>query len=218
MARYLSRADLSRIAGKYIDQYYTCFGISKDNPSPINLEQFASSVLGLNVKMLPLCSDGSILGLTVFQKCRFTVILGDGTKLVEVFMPRDVVIDSALAADRCTGCRNFTIAHEVAHQILADLFPNDYGKAVKCRGHIAYRERNGQPSWEEWQANTLAAELLMPTFLVKSASDPNYEKILEMAARMGVSWSAIMIRLQQMQVIKGKPIHCHPLDIIRFGE
>ncbi|RAW59658.1 Zn peptidase [Faecalibacterium prausnitzii] len=235
MARYLSRADLSRIAGKYIDQYYTCFGISKDNPSPINLEQFASSVLGLNVKMLPLCSDGSILGLTVFQKCRFTVILGDGTKLVEVFMPRDVVIDSALAADRCTGCRNFTIAHEVAHQILADLFPNDYGKAVKCRGHIAYRERNGQPSWEEWQANTLAAELLMPTFLVnaeieraalrlpngilyKSASDPNYNKILEMAARMGVSWSAIRIRLQQMQVINGKPIHCHPLDIIRFGE
>ncbi len=120
-------------------------------------------------------------------------------KLVEVFMPRDIVIDSALAADRCTGCRNFIIAHEAAHQILADLFPNDYGKAVKCRGHIAYRERNGQPSWEEWQANTLAAELLMPTFLVnaeieraalclpngilyKSASDPNYEKILEMAA------------------------------------
>lgn len=98
-----------------------------------------------------------------------------------------------------------------------------------------YRERNGQPSWEEWQANTLAAELLMPTFLVnaeikraalclpngilyKSASDPNYEKILEMAARMGVSWSAIRIRLQQMQIINGKPIHCHPLDVIRFGE
>ena len=235
MARYLSSADLSRIAGKYIDQYYTRFGISKDASSPINLEQFASSVLGLNVKMLLLCSDGSILGLTVFQKCKFTVILGDETKLVEVFMPRDVVIDSALAANRCTGCRNFTIAHEVAHQILADLFPNDYGKAVKCRGYIAYRERNGQPSWEEWQANTLAAELLMPTFLVnaeieraalclpngilyKSASDSNYEKILEMAARMGVSWSAIRTRLQQMQVINGKPIHCHPLDVIRFGE
>ena len=83
-------------------------------------------------------------------------------------MPKDVVIDSALAADSCTGCRNFTIAHEAAHHILADQFPNDYGKAVKCRGHIAYRERNGQPSWEEWQANTLAAELLMPTFLVNA--------------------------------------------------
>ena len=203
MARYLSRTDLSHIAGRYIEQYYNCFGISKDAPEPIDPERLASSVLGLNVKMLPLCSDGSILGLTVFQKCGFTVTLWDGTKLVEVFMPRDVVIDSALAADSCTGCRNFTIAHEAAHHILADLFPNDYGKAVKCRGHIAYRERNGQPSWEEWQANTLAAELLMPTFLVnveieraalclpngtlyKSTSGPNYEKILEIAARMGV--------------------------------
>ncbi len=97
-----------------------------------------------------------------------------------------------------------------------------------CAVGIAYRERCVGRM-------TLAAELLMPTFLVnaeieraalrlpngilyKSASDPNYEKILEMARRIGVSWSAIRIRLQQMQVIKGKPIHCHPLDIIRFGE
>ena len=235
MARYLSRAELSYIAGKYIEMYYALFGISKNDPAPINPEQFANSVLGLNLKMLPLCSDGHILGLTVFQRCSFTATLEDGTKLVEVFMPRDIVIDSALAADRCTGCRNFTIAHEAAHQILTDLFPNDYGKAVKCRGHIAYRERNGNASWEEWQADTLAAELLMPTFLInaeiervsltlpngilyKSVSDPNYEKILEMARRIGVSWSAIRIRLQQMQVIKGKPIHCHPLDIMRFGE
>ena len=66
---------------------------------------------------------------------------------------------------------------------------------------------------------TLLKALCLPNgILYKSASDPNYEKILEMAARMGVSWSAIRIRLQQMQVIKGKPIHCHPLDIMRFGE
>ena len=176
MARYLSRADLSCIAGKYIDQYYARFGISKDDPSPINLEQFASSVLGLNVKMLPLCSDGSILGLTVFQRCGFTVTLGDGTKLVEIFMPKDVVIDSALAAELLMP--TFLVNAEIER--------------------AALRLPNG--------------------ILYKSASDPNYEKILEIAARMGVSWSAIRIRLQQMQVINGKPIHCHPLDIIRFGE
>ena len=45
MARYLSRADLSRIAGKYIDQYYTRFGISKDAPEPIDPERLAGSVL-----------------------------------------------------------------------------------------------------------------------------------------------------------------------------
>ena len=64
MARYLSRAELSCIAGKYIEMYYALFGISKNDPAPINPEQFANSVLGLNLKMLPLCSDGHILGLT----------------------------------------------------------------------------------------------------------------------------------------------------------
>ena len=76
MAKYLSRTDLSHIAGRYIEQYYNFFGISKDAPEPIDPERLASSVLGLNVKMLPLCSDGSVLGLTVFQKCGFTVTLG----------------------------------------------------------------------------------------------------------------------------------------------
>ena len=234
MARYLSRADLSHIAGKYIDQYYTRFGISKDDPEPIDPERLASSVLGLNVENAAAMQRWKYSRTDCFPEMRFYRNRWGRTSLVEVSC-EDVVIDSALASDSCTGCRNFTIAHEAAHHILADLFPNDYGKAVKCRGHIAYRERNGQPSWEEWQANTLAAELLMPTFLVnaeieraalclpngilyKSASDPNYERILEMAARIGVSWSAIRIRLQQMQVINGKPIHCHPLDVIRFGE
>ena len=176
MARYLSRAELSCIAGKYIEMYYALFGISKNDPAPINPEQFANSVLGLNLKMLPLCSDGSVLGLTVFQRCGFTVTLGEGTKLVEIFMPKDVVIDSALAAELLMP--TFLVNAEIERAALC--LPNG--------------------------------------ILYKSASDPNYEKILEMAARMGVSWSAIRIRLQQMQVINGKPIHCHPLDVIRFGE
>ena len=77
MARYLSRAELSCIADKYIEMYYALFGISKNDPAPINPEQFANSVLGLNLKMLPLCSDGHILGLTVFQRCSFTATLED---------------------------------------------------------------------------------------------------------------------------------------------
>ena len=202
MARCLSHTDLTGIAGKYIDMYYDRFGISKDRPEPIDPELFASAILRLNVKMLPLCSDGTVLGLTVFQKCSFTAILEDGTQLIEVFQPRDVVINSSLAGDKYTGCRNFTIAHEAAHQILADLFPADYGKDAKHCGHISYREKNNHFSWEEWQADTLAAELLMPTFLInaemkrvglqiqngilyKSTSDPNYRKILDMAQTYG---------------------------------
>ena len=59
MARYLSRAELSCIAGKYIEMYYALFGISKNDPAPINPEQFANSVLGLNLKMLPAMHESS---------------------------------------------------------------------------------------------------------------------------------------------------------------
>ena len=146
-------------------------------------------------------------------------------------MPKDVVLFRPCGR-RLHRCRNFTIAHEAAPLAI---FRNDYGKAVKCRGHIAYRERNGQPSWEEWQANTLAAELLMPTFLVnaeieraalclpngilyKSASDPNYEKILEMAVRDG---SRGPLSGSDYSRDAGHKRQTHPLPSIghhRFGE
>ena len=107
---------------------------------------------------------------------------------------------------------------------MADLFPNDYGKAVKCRGHIAYRERNGKPSWEEWQADTLAAELLMPTFLInaeiervaltlpngilyKSVSDPNYEKILEILKKSKVFYNHFN-KKRSCQFYTGKSVSC----------
>ena len=71
MAGYLSRADLSHIAGKYIDQYYTRFGISKNAPEPIDPERLASAVLGLNVKMLPLCRRWQYPRADRFSKMRF---------------------------------------------------------------------------------------------------------------------------------------------------
>lgn len=77
MAKCLSRADLAAIADHYVDQYYQRFHISRSSPEPIDPELLASSILDLNVKMFPLCSDGSILGLTVFQKCSFTMTLAD---------------------------------------------------------------------------------------------------------------------------------------------
>lgn len=235
MARCLSRADLAAIANHYVDQYYQRFHISRVSPEPIDPELLASSILDLNVKMFPLCSDGSILGLTVFQKCSFTMTLADGTQLIEVFTPQDIVVSSALAGDSYTGCRNFTIAHETAHQILVRMYPGDYPELLMRSGHIAYRDRNGANSWAEWQADTLAAALLMPDFLVqseiervglrlcngilyKSVSDPNYNKILVIAEHLGVSWTALKIKLQQMGIIQGKPIHCHPLDIFPMEE
>ena len=238
--KHLSRFDIEAIADKYVQAYMALPDVRNTQIYRIDPELLLEKVLGLNVEYQHLSYDGSILGMTSFTEMGVQVFEDDDNEAFFFLDGKTVLVEKDLNFDsKLKGRKNFTLMHEGSHQIFKMLFPNDYGVTQKSAGVHYYKansERNKPISdWEEWQANTLAAELLMPTFLVnaeieraalclpngilyKSASDPNYEKILEMAARMGVSWSAIMIRLQQMQVIKGKPIHCHPLDIIRFGE
>ena len=238
--KHLSRFDIEAIADKYVQAYMALPDVRNTQIYRIDPELLLEKVLGLNVEYQHLSYDGSILGMTSFTEMGVQVFEDDDNEAFFFLDGKTVLVEKDLNFDsKLKGRKNFTLMHEGSHQIFKMLFPNDYGVTQKSAGVHYYKansERNKPISdWEEWQANTLAAELLMPTFLVnaeieraalrlpngilyKSASDPNYEKILEMAARMGVSWSAIRIRLQQMQVIKGKPIHCHPLDIIRFGE
>ena len=238
--KHLSRFDIEAIADKYVQAYMALPDVRNTQIYRIDPELLLEKVLGLNVEYQHLSYDGSILGMSSFTEMGVQVFEDDDNEAFFFLDGKTVLVEKDLNFDsKLKGRKNFTLMHEGSHQIFKMLFPNDYGVTQKSAGvHYckANSERNKPISdWEEWQANTLAAELLMPTFLVnaeieraalrlpngilyKSESDPNYEKILEMAARMGVSWSAIRIRLQQMQVIKGKPIHCHPLDIIRFGE
>ena len=238
--KHLSRFDIEAIADKYVQAYMALPDVRNTQIYRIDPELLLEKVLGLNVEYQHLSYDGSILGMTSFTEMGVQVFEDDDNEAFFFLDGKTVLVEKDLNFDsKLKGRKNFTLMHEGSHQIFKMLFPNDYGVTQKSAGVHYYKansERNKPISdWEEWQANTLAAELLMPTFLVnaeieraalrlpngilyKSASDPNYEKILEMAARMGVSWSAIRIGLQQMQVINGKPIHRHPLDIIRFGE
>ena len=238
----LSRNDIETISEKFVKAYFELPEIKKSQVYRIEPELMLEKVLGLTIEYMHLSYDGSILGMTSFGELGVQVFENNDDEAFFFLDGKTVLVESDLNYDNnLKGRKNFTLMHEGSHQIFKMLFPNDYGIMEKSAGVHYYKATADTEKsriitdWEEWQANTLAAELLMPTFLVnaeieraalclpngilyKSASDPNYERILEMAARIGVSWSAIRIRLQQMQVINGKPIHCHPLDVIRFGE
>ena len=83
-----------------------------------------------------------------------------------VLVEKDLNFDSKLK-----GRKNFTLMHEGSHQIFKMLFPNDYGVTQKSAGVHYYKansERNKPISdWEEWQANTLGAAILLPENLIK---------------------------------------------------
>ena len=123
--------------------------------------------------------------------------------------------------------RRFTLAHEAGH-VLA----NRMGAGQTAHFHRPYdtdrvyaiEELKERLSMAEWQANTLAASLLMPRFLVRQELErhtegkclpvygervfrPQEKAILsEMAQAMGVSYTALVIRLDNLGVLSHHPL------------
>lgn len=117
------------------------------------------------------------------------------------------------------GRYHFTVAHETAHQILADLHPTD--RALQNRV-VRYRGDSPQfpiHDWSEWQADNLASALLLPLEIVHGAlhrfdlehgigilnkvyRPKEYRRFCEMAEFLGVSKQAMVIRLKRLGLLK----------------
>ena len=99
-----------------------------------------------------------------------------------------------LGACNCNGRDRYTVAHEIGHLIL------HRGDAIK----FAYNENANIRIFEdsEWQANTFAAELLMPFDLVKE-----YNSVDDIVRDFDVSREAAEIRLERIRREQKKQQH-----------
>lgn len=88
--------------------------------------------------------------------------------------------------------RRFTLAHELAHFILhRDLIESG------ITDNALYR--SGLPDQHEYQANRLAAEILMPTALAQRYWQTN-KNVRSLAEIFGVSEAAMKIRLDSLNL------------------
>ena len=83
------------------------------------------------------------------------------------------------------GRDRFTLAHEVGHYILHNTKSVQLARLGEERKIEAYRD-------PEWQANTFAAELLMPITLIDT------DDINVIAEEFGVSKSAANVRIKKI--------------------
>lgn len=84
--------------------------------------------------------------------------------------------------------QRFTIAHEIAHFILhRDLIGEGIQDNSLYRSHLSNKL--------EWQANKLAADILMPWDLIEEAIVHGNESVNDLAKAFKVSKSAMSIRL-----------------------
>ena len=142
-------------------------------------------------------------------------------KIIPFVFPKDtIVLDKFLLAEKEQGRRRFTMAHEASHHILSKM----YAMPSEGRFHAEYDSERSYSKEElaqmfasvEWQADTMGASLLMPRRIIENAlakynqSNPirvygdntitskDKAVIRRMAAYIGVSYTALVIRLRDM--------------------
>lgn len=217
MSKHLSRADLERIGEMVASKYRPQGGRL---PEPVDPADCARSVMGIDVRYCTLSRDGSILGIACFGDMELEAYGRCGAYAVRL-SGRSIVIDSSLEGPGQAGRRNFTAAHELAHHVLARLYPEDYGELLGCRRHVLRRGAGGPLDWGEWQADVLGAAILMPEgtvldcmqlFGLNEGLDEGdaagrarmYGRFRDMAAYLGVSRRALAIRLRHMGLRGGE--------------
>ena len=227
----LSRAQIDEIGEAALKEYDRCFPkkISRFDPLPfpeMPIERFTSSYLRLNVRSAHLSDNGSICGLTAYEDTMYE--FQEHGKIQTIQLHRnDILLDDRFDRpenqQKLKGMRRFTLAHKCAHQLLFQL-ENEAAKRAcreKYEQRRAYslRELKTREDWNEWQANTLAASLLMPRD--KMAIGVQYYwrgyslkrfggrfntidlmSIDSLANQLGVSRTAAVIRLKELGYIE----------------
>lgn len=219
--RYLSREDIENIAENIICQYkqacvperHMCY-----NVDPVEL----ASLFDFRIEYVNITRDGSILGQTSSGSIWTTIVGPDMNDMYFFLDGKTILIEKRLLlSHKSTGRKNFTIAHELAHQFINREFPEVYGP--QCRTFCDYR-RSAKPhakitDWYEWQADALAAAILLPKdalhdsmfmfglgetmkLLSRKYSQTNYERFCEMADFLQVSRTALAYRMEQLGLLE----------------
>lgn len=221
----LSYKDINSIGTKIIKSYENLIGREIDR---VDIVDLLDKLYQVNVDYYSLSRNQNILGLASPREMAVE-IYNDGQPLLVQIGLHLVLVDKSLLDQNMLGRRNFTIAHEGAHQILFRMETNktDLSLRTSYKGESEHRLIS-KNDWEEWQANTLASCLLLPEKQVRrvfwmmfsetyiNSIHPiykrNYIPFVAMAAYFGVSKEALAIRLRQLKLI-GVYMPENPLSI-----
>lgn len=218
---YLSRVDIEQIAKPTIEKYmhacvpehHMCYRID-----PTELASF----LGFHIEYLQLTQDGSILGQTAVVPLWTTVIDPDVGETFCFLDGKTILIEKRLHDNlQLVGRKNFTIAHELAHQIINRKYSGMYDTqhGALCDYRRTVDNKKNVSNWHEWQADALAAALLLPPdaldkamflfglgskmkVLSRKFSRNNYDSFCGMADFFQVSKTTLAYRMEQLGLLE----------------
>lgn len=225
--RILKRETIEKIGKDIFECYCQLPEVKKDriifNVQP---DLLIEKLLGFRVDHQHLSLTGDILGITCTEELGIEIYNEDDSEGIYMLDGKTILIEKDLLYDqRRFGQYQYTKCHEASHLIFKMKYPSEYGarpgelpkpqfsRASKTnrRGHIS--------DWGEWQADVLAASILMPTELIlqnmywaqlgdkikllNSVYAPAvYERFCTLASMLGASKQALAYRMQGLGLIE----------------
>lgn len=231
-----SRNDFDSVAEMLL-QEYAPYMLQK--AQPLSVEALADDAYSLTIMDRYLSASGSVLGMINFSDIDVMLVNLDRKFQQEHLMSGTILVDARLLSEHFHRRRRFTIAHELAHWIIHRQMYYQDGPCLNLRQakqFIACREIGiyqkagnrlwGTIDWMEWQADHLAASMLMPASIFYSAAQEIMERhhagsylldeignkitnkvISELCDLFDVSKTSVRIRLRGRHLLRSVDIY-----------
>lgn len=208
-------------------------------PQAVDVEALVKDDFYLDVDYAKLSPEGEILGLIAFDETEFRPYGASNAEVMQL-QPGQVLLDGSLVDGKLFTRRRFTMAHELSHWICHRAYHSEDKRGYELRTNrsmIACRTENIEQNrrrqkyyddsyWEEWQADHLAAAMLMPKEMFRevckevlrdhgiykgylAAGKDNvvaYDVIREVAKKFFVSARAAQIRMLRLGFINARAL------------
>ena len=219
----LSRRNLECLSRQILSDYLTQQENRLECIDPVD---FADKMCGIRFEFIRMELASNVLGLTAFGDVDITIPCENAPPRTIHLDGKTAFISQELVESGQVGRVNFTLMHEAAHHLLDRLFPCEYSHqqpSIICR--LADEScRRPITDWGEWRVNVLTSCLLLPRELVHIQMERHglgerirllnrvfapreYECFVNMADALGVSKTALAIRLDQLGLIDRNDFH-----------
>ena len=169
----LKNDDFDKIASMILGEYLPD---ALKKPQPIDIDYLIEDCFYLDVIKAHITLEGNILGMMVFKDTLWKYYDRMYRPIVKELKESTMLIDLCLSGEKNLPRERYTKAHETSHWICHrslhsyDKLPYEFRRssAIACRDASIERYRyseefkRSESDWEEWQADRLAAALLMP--------------------------------------------------------
>lgn len=196
----INKDQFDQVATEFLKKY--CPEALK-SPIIVPIEKIARESMGLIVERVSITEDLSELGKIFFTDGITEVYIKESDEYIRKMVRKGTVfIDIDVIEKRNCGCERFTLAHECVHwekhkmyHLLQTCVSKNIAVAHRCPDKtVTEKTARTEEDWMEWQADGIAASILMPRETFKKKADEIVSKLRKIKISNGSIISELLIK------------------------